>query len=105
RVVPLLIEPFPHDQLYLTLSLFQRGPRFVTFQKSLENRFKRAPRDLFDEWTMGFGMRDAIPDQLVRELIAKLGDPNVEYLDLMVLDFDHVAHHNNDRQSHLIILK
>jgi hypothetical protein len=102
---PLLIDAFPHDQRYLTLSLFQRGPRFVTFQKSLENRFKRAPRELFDEWTMGFSMREAIPDQLVREVIEKLADPKVEYLDVVMPDFDHVGHHNNDRQSHLIVLK
>ena len=102
---PLLIDAFPHDQRYLTLSLFQRGPRFVTFQKSLENRFKRGPRELFDEWTMGFGIREAVPQQLVREVIDKIADPQVEYLDLVLPDFDHVGHHNNDRESHLIVLK
>ena len=44
-------------------------------------------------------------DQLVRELITKLNDPKIRYLDLMMEDFDHVAHHNNDVQSHLFVLK
>ncbi|HEX4899073.1 MAG TPA: alkaline phosphatase family protein, partial [Pyrinomonadaceae bacterium] len=102
---PLLIDAFPHDERYLTFSLFQRGARFITYQKTLENRFKRAPRELFDEWTMGFGMRDALPEQLTREMIEKLSNPDVRYLDLVLTDFDHAAHHNNDRKSHLIALK
>lgn len=102
---PMLIDAFNHEERYLTFSLFQRGPRFVTFQKSLENKFKRAPRELFDEWTMGFGMRDAIPDQLIRETIQHLKDPKLKYIDLAMTDFDHAAHHNNDRESHLLALK
>jgi Type I phosphodiesterase / nucleotide pyrophosphatase len=102
---PLLIDAYRHDERYLTFSLFQRGPRFITYQKSLENHFKRAPKELFDEWTMGFSFREAIPDQLVRELIQELNDPKIQYLDVVLADYDHAAHHNNDRESHLIALK
>jgi hypothetical protein len=102
---PLLIDAFAHDERYLTFSLFQRGPRFSTYQKSLENRLKRAPRELFDEWTMGFGMREALPDQLVREMIEKLDDPKVKYVDVVLTHYDHAAHHNNDAASHLVALK
>lgn len=102
---PLLVDAFRHDERYVTFSLFQRGPRFITFQKSLENRFKRAPRQLFDEWTMGMGFREAIPDQLVRELLDGLKNPRLQYLDLSLTDYDHAAHHNNDRESHLLALK
>src|SRR6185295_14443747 len=41
----------------------------------------------------------------VKELIANLGDPKIRYLDLMMEDFDHAAHHNNDLQTHLAVLK
>ena len=51
--IPLLTDAFPHSERHATFSLFQRGPRYVTFQKALENRFKKAPKELFDEWTMG----------------------------------------------------
>ena len=65
----------------------------------------KSPKELFDEWTMGFEFRSAITDQLIRELTTNLNDPKFRYLDLMMEDFDHVAHHNNDTQSHLFVLK
>ena len=102
---PILVDAFAHDERYLTFSLFQRGPRFITYQRSIENKFKRAPRELFDEWTMGFGFRSAVPDQLVREMIEKLDDPRIRYVDVVLTDYDHAAHHNNDLASHLVALK
>jgi hypothetical protein len=102
---PMLVDAYSHNQRYVTFSQFQRGPRFITYQNSLLNKFKRAPKELFDEWTMGIEFRNAIPDQLLRELIANLGNPKVRYLDIVLTDFDHVAHHNNDRESHLRVLK
>jgi len=104
--VPLLTDAFPHSERHATFSLFQRGPRYVTFQKALENRFKKDPRELFDEWTMGgLSLRNSVPDQLTRELIEGLNDPRLKYLEIVTTDFDHVAHHNNDRESHLNVLK
>src|SRR6266446_7346879 len=62
--MPMLVDAYSHEERYVTFSLFQRGPRFITYQNSLLNRFKRAPRDLFDEWTMGFELRNSISDEL-----------------------------------------
>src|SRR3990172_1013534 len=42
----MLMDAFPHNERYLTFSLFQRGPRFITFQKTLQNKFKHAPKEL-----------------------------------------------------------
>ena len=103
--VPLLVDAYPHNESYVTFSLFQRGPRYMTLGNSLQNRFKKSPKELFDEWTMGFDMRNAVADQLLRELVEKLANPQIRYLDLFIADFDHVAHHNNDDQSHLFVLK
>jgi hypothetical protein len=103
--VPLLADAYPITERSTTFSLYQRGPRFMTLGNSLQNRFKRSPKELFDEWTMGFDIRSAIPDELVRELIHKLANPKVRYLDLFLSDFDHVGHHNNDLQSQLFVLK
>jgi hypothetical protein len=102
---PMLVDAYSHDERYITFSLFQRGPRFITYQNSLLNKFKRPARDLFDEWTTGLEFRNAISDELLRELITKLSNPKIGYLDIVLTDFDHVAHHNNDRASHLIALK
>ena len=103
--LPMLSDGYPHNERYITYSIFLRNPRYSTLQASLQNKFMKPPKELFDEWTMGFEMRSAITDQLVRELTTNLNDPKFRYLDLMMEDFDHVAHHNNDEQSHLFVLK
>jgi len=103
--LPMLSDAYPHDERYTTYSIFLRNPRYSTLQRGLQNRFTRSPKELFDEWTMGFELRSAITDQLIKELITKLGDPEIRYLDLMMEDFDHAAHHNNDVQTHLAVLK
>ena len=103
--LPLLPDAYPHNERYITYSLFLRHPRYSTLQSSLQNRFRKAPKDLFDEWTMGFELRSALSEQLIKELITNLNDPRFRYLDLMMEDFDHIAHHNNDRQSHLFVLQ
>jgi hypothetical protein len=103
--LPLLPDAFGHEERYLTTSLYQRAVRYSTLQGGLQNRFKKSPKELFDEWTMGFEMRSALRDELVRELIGKLANPNIRYLDLMLMDYDHIAHHNNDTASQLAVLK
>jgi hypothetical protein len=103
--LPLLPDAYAHDERYLTYSLYQRGVRYATLQNGLQNRFMKSPKELFDEWTMGFEMRSALRDELVREIKGKLANPSLQYLDLMLTDFDHIAHHNNDLQSQLAVLK
>ena len=103
--IPLFPDAYPHDERYLTASLFLRGARYSTLQRGLEDRFMKSPKDLFDEWTMGFELRHVLVDQLVRELLGKLADPKIRYLDLFMSDFDHIAHHNNDIDSQLAVLK
>ncbi|HEX6284143.1 MAG TPA: alkaline phosphatase family protein [Pyrinomonadaceae bacterium] len=103
--LPMLPDAYRHDERYTTFSLFQRGVRYSTLQSSLQNRFKKSPKDLIDEWTMGFDLRSAVRDQLVRETIANLSNPKRRYLDLYLADFDHIAHHNNDTRSQAFVLK
>jgi len=102
---PMLTDAYPHQERYVGMSLFQRGGRLITFQKSLENKFKRGPKELFDEWTMGLDIRNSVPEQLLRDVVEKIADPRVRYVELVMTDFDHVAHHNNDRESHTFVLK
>lgn len=103
--LPLLGDAYPHEERYFTFSLYTRGIRYSTLQSGLQNRFTRSPKELFDEWTMGFEMRSALRDQLVREMISRLANPKIRYLDLLLADFDHIAHHNNDTQSQVFVLK
>ena len=103
--IPLLTDAYPHDERYITMSLFMRGPRYATLQSSLQNKFMRPPKEIFDEWTMGLDIRNAIADQLLRELLAKINNPKIRYADLFIADFDHIAHHNNDKESQIFVLK
>ena len=104
--LPLLADAYPHDERYMTFSLFLRGgPRYATLQSGLQNKFLRNPKDIFDEWTMGLELRNVVTDQLVRELLQKINNPKIRYADLFMPEFDHIAHHNNDKQSQVFVLK
>ena len=103
--LPLLFDAFPHEQRYISFQLNQRGMRFSTLKGGLEQRFLKNPRDLLDEWTMGFETRSIFFDEMEREVIRGLADPKIRYLDLYITNFDHVAHHNRDHESQLIELK
>src|SRR6185295_12518242 len=39
--IPQLPDAFPRNERYSSFSLFQRGPRYMTFGEALQNRFKR----------------------------------------------------------------
>lgn len=99
--VPLLMDAFPRNERFPSFQLYQRGMRFSTLERSARAKFVRNPFELLEEWTAGPELRNTITDQLERELIQKLSDPNVHYLDFYLTTFDHVAHHNRDRDSHL----
>ena len=103
--LPILPDAYAHDERYLTFDLYLRGVRYSTLQTGLQNRLSKSPKELLDEWTMGFELRSSVRDELVRELVTKLNNPQIRYLDLMLADYDHIAHHNNDRASQLAVIK
>jgi hypothetical protein len=103
--VPLLADAYPYEERYLSFQLYQRGTRWTTLQRGLQNKFARAPGELFDEWQLGIGGRDILNEQQERELVEKLQDPRVRYLDFYTTDFDHAAHHNRDEATQLAALR
>jgi hypothetical protein len=104
--LPLLMDAYPYDERYISFQLYQRGTRWTTLQRGLQNRFlTRTPGELIDEWTMGLEARNIVLDQLERELTQKLSDPRIRYLDYYTTEFDHTAHHNRDREAHLYALR
>src|SRR5580704_3388724 len=90
--IPLLIDRFPYQCSYQSFQLYQRGVRWKTLQQALKHHFSHSPRDLLDEWTMGFQIGGSVEEQMERELIEKLADPDIHYLDYFSGEFDHVAH-------------
>lgn len=104
--LPLLVDAYANDERYISFQLHQRGTRWTTLQQSMQNGFgKYSPREMVDEWTLGFEPRTMIQEQLERELIEKLSNPRIRYLDYYTTEFDHASHHNRDRESHLYALK
>ena len=103
---PLLLDAYPYDERYMSFQLYQRGSRWTTLERGLKNRFlTRSPRELIDEWTMGIEGRNIVLDQLERELIEKLNNPRIRYLDYYTTEFDHRTHHNRDLASQLVALQ
>ena len=103
--IPLLADAYPYEERFISFQLYQRGTRWTTLQRGLQNKFVKAPGELFDEWQLGLGGRDILNEQQERELIEKLADPKVRYLDFYSTDFDHAAHHNRDAATQLAALQ
>src|SRR5215213_7798508 len=103
--VPLLADAYPYEERYISFQLYQRGTRWTTLQRGLQNKFAKPPGELFDEWQLGLGGRDILNAQQERELVEKLQDPRVRYLDFYTTDFDHAAHHNHDEATQLAALR
>lgn len=94
--IPLLSDRFPYQATCQSFQLFQRGVRWKTLQNGLQHRLSRSLRELLDEWTIGFQIGSSVEEQTERELIARLADPRVQYLDYFTGDYDHVAHSTPD---------
>ncbi len=103
--VPMLIDAFDNYQRFPGQQLYGRGARIATLQHAGQATFLKNPIQLAGEFLTGLDLRDAVVDQFERELIDRLKDPRVQYLDFYTTSFDHAAHHNNDRDSHLIALR
>jgi len=103
--VPMLIDAFDNYQRFPGQQLYGRGARIATLQHAGQATFLKNPIQVAGEFFTGLDLRDAVVDQFERELIDRLKDPRVQYLDFYTTSFDHAAHHNNDRDSHLIALR
>jgi type I phosphodiesterase/nucleotide pyrophosphatase len=103
--IPLLIDRFPYPAVYQGPQLYQRGVRWQTLQHSLTQRFSHSLRELLDEWTLGFEVGNSVEQQTERELIQKLADPGVRYLDYFTGDYDHVAHGTPDPAAQRLALQ
>jgi hypothetical protein len=104
--VPLLIDRFAYNERYQSFQLFQRGARLARLTSTLTVKFTKRPvKDLFDEWETGFSMSDSVGKEMEREVLEKLKDPNVRYLDLYTGEYDHVAHLTTDRVAQYHVLE
>jgi len=103
--IPVLIDAYNNYERLPSDQLYGRGARIMTLKNAAVNQVKKSPIDLATQFVMGFDKRNMVYSEFERELVEALNDPRVKYLDLVTLDFDHTAHHNNDRDSHLHTLQ
>ncbi|MBM3801307.1 MAG: alkaline phosphatase family protein [Acidimicrobiia bacterium] len=103
---PLLADAYPSHERHMSFQLYQRGNSNLSATRSLKHFLtRRNPKEMLDEWTLGFEGGTVLFELMERELIVKLSDPQVRYLDFMTPVFDHVAHLNRDRETQLRALK
>jgi len=99
--IRLLADQFPYANRYQGMELFQRGVHWQTLGATLERRIAGPVKELIDEWQNGLEFQDAILEQQERELITKLSDPEILYLDYFSGQFDHTAHLTTDVPTQL----
>src|SRR5437763_9606394 len=103
--VPILMDAYDNYQRLPGSQLYGRGARLMTLINAAHSKFLSNPRELATEFVTGLDMKNAVFTQYEHELIDRLNDPRVRYLDLLLMVFDHAAHHNNDRDTHLEALQ
>jgi len=102
--LPLLSDAYAPSQRYVSAQLFVRGlPTGLSNLKRLLTL--QNPKEWFDEWTMGFERDSILFEVLERDLISKLKNPKVRYLDFLIPVFDHVVHVNREPEAALRALR
>ncbi len=100
--VPILLDSFSFAERYQGFQLYQRGVRWKTLRRSFTTRFSsRSPSQLFNEWQTGFEAMRMVAEGQERELVAKLQDERILYLDYFTGDYDHTAHLSNEDRDQL----
>jgi hypothetical protein len=96
--IPLLSDAYGVSEKYSSLQLLTRG--LMANPKSASRLFSlQSPKGWLDEWTIGLQGDELFIDTLERDLIAKLKDPQVRYLDFLLPVFDHTAHVNREPEA------
>lgn len=99
--IPLLMDAYRYENRRPSFQLYQRGVRWRILQRALENRFLKSPGELLSDWIVGAPASYMLLDQLEREVITNLKNPDILYLDYYTAEFDKVAHNRNQATEHL----
>ncbi len=103
--VRLLVDAYDNYERRLSSQLYGRGANIAILQRAAETQFLKNPVEVAGDFIFGFDTRNIVFNQIERELEQDLNNSRVRYLDIMTMSFDHIAHHNNDHDSHLKILR
>ncbi len=104
--IPILADAFPWENRYTAYQLYQRGNDWGVLAGGFVNLYPGDVVDFMNEWTIGLKYRSVPVKQAKRDIISKLSNrPEIDYFDYYDTEFDHVSHHNNDKESRLASLK
>lgn len=104
--IPLLYDAFPYQSRYTSYQLFQRGVEWEVLAGGFIRTFPTKPSDFIDEWTIGFDLQNVTFNQTERDITGKLEkNPEINYFDFYLTDFDHISHTNKDLASRFHALK
>ena len=91
--VRLMLDAYDNYERLPGGQLYERGSQLALLERAGRSHFLKNPIQLAGEFISGFEVRNIVYDQIVREMIEKLNDPRVRYMDMWTGSFDHVAHH------------
>jgi hypothetical protein len=100
--VPLLSDAYAPDERHLSLQILARNLKPISLVGSLKRLITlNNPKGWFDEWMIGLDGRAIMFEVVERDLIAKLKNPGIRYLDLLVPVFDHAAHASREPEAQI----
>lgn len=104
--IPILFDAYVKGDRYQSFQLNQRGIRWRTIGRTMPSFLKsRSARELIDEWTLGLDTRSLTVHQHELDIIERIKNTNVRYLDYYTTELDHATHHTRHSAPHLDALK
>lgn len=103
--IPLVLDHFPWDQSYQSFQLYQRGVRWSSLTQVLKARFSGRVLVPALEDAAAPSYDQMLGEQMEKELLAHMRNPQVLYLDYFTGDVDHEGHATNDAAALLENLK
>src|SRR5215510_11035090 len=83
--VPLLADAYLPSERYSSVQVISRGLRTLSLSGTLKRLLTlQSPKEWLDEWVMGLESEKIFFELFERELISKLRNPEVQYLDLLI---------------------
>jgi hypothetical protein len=104
--VSLLSDAYPSSATFKTVQIISRNVQSIPLVGSLKRLLTlQTPKQWVDEWTIGLEGDTILFTVLENDLIAKLKDPRIRYLDILIPFFDHVAHLNREPEVQMLALQ
>ncbi|MBV9083965.1 MAG: alkaline phosphatase family protein [Acidobacteriaceae bacterium] len=103
--IPLMIDDFEYPQVFQSFELFQRGVRWKTLEQVLKGRFSSKMFLSILENGGGPSLDESLASETEQDLISRLRDPSVLYLDFFTGSADHEGHATNQPGALLDVMK